>query len=445
MKRIRAISGDQLGYESDVIDRVRKQALVIEEEKDLNALVDQIGDSRIVLLGEASHGTHEFYLWRAAITKRLIQNKGFSFVSVEGDWPDCYRLNRYIKNYPEAGNSAYEVLQEFRRWPTWMWANWEIVAFAGWLHKYNRKNLGNKVGFYGLDVYSLGESLQAILDYLEKVDTEAWHTAMKAVACFEPYGFEGSDYARATRLVPDRCTNEVVDLLMEIRRKTPVYNTDHETVFSTEQNALVAVHAENYYRKMITGGPDSWNIRDRHMTETLERLMKFHGPEAKAVVWEHNTHIGDARATDMTAHGMVNVGELLTRSHQREGVVKVGFGTYRGRVIAGRNWGDVMRVMQVPEGVEGSWEYLLHHAGKGKDLLVNTRDLRDDKLFENPIGHRAIGVVYHPEYEHRGNYVPSNIPYRYDAFIHIDQTEALNPLHLEPEGQQMPETFPWGF
>ena len=446
MKRIRGIPGQQLSYESDMIDTLRAYARIIDKETDTDELIEQIGDSKYVLLGEASHGTHEFYLWRAAITQKLIRDKGFSFVGVEGDWPDCYRLNRYVKNYPDTGNSAYEVLTEFKRWPTWMWANWEVAAFAEWLKRHNL-NLpkDKKAGFYGLDVYSLAESLQAILDYLEKTDKNARETALKAMECFEPYGIEGSDYARITRLVPENCTREVVDLLSEIRRNAEHYNTDHENVFSTEQNALVAVHAEHYYREMIGGGPESWNIRDRHMTETLERLMDFHGRDAKAVIWEHNTHIGDARATDMSANRMVNVGELITRSHQNEGVVKVGFGTYRGKVIAGRSWGDVMRVMTVPEGAGGSWEYLLHHAGEGRNLLLKTEAMRDEELLNRIVGHRAIGVVYHPEYEHYGNYVPSRIPYRYDAFIHIDQTDALHPLHIRPDGHQVPETYPWGF
>ncbi len=429
-----------------MIDTLRESAVIVEEESDLDALMKQIGDASYVLLGEATHGTHEFYLWRARITQRLIQEKGFSFVGVEGDWPDCYKLNRYVKNYPDTPGDAVDVLHEFNRWPTWMWANWEVAAFADWLRKFNKdRSRGEKVGFYGLDVYSLGESLEAILDYLEKTDMAAYETARKAMACFEPFGFEGSDYARMTQMVPEHCTKEVVQLLSEIRQKVPQYNTDHETVFSTEQNALVAVNAEHYYREMIGGGPESWNIRDRHMVETLNRLMDFHGEGAKAVVWEHNTHIGDARATGMSRQGMVNVGELVTEAHDEEEVVKVGFGTHRGRVIAGSRWGDVMRSMRVPEGIDGSWEYLLHHAGKGRDLLLNTAALRNDTLFEQPIGHRAIGVVYHPDQEHRGNYVPSIIPWRYEAFIHIDKTEALKPLHLEPNGNQMPETFPFGF
>jgi len=431
---------------SYISQEIDSKSYPLDSTKDLDPLMERIGDAQYVLLGEASHGTHEYYTWRTAITKRLIEEKGFSFIAVEGDWPDCYRLNRYVKNYPAAGANAFEVLHAFNRWPTWMWANWEIVALAEWLHKHNKPlSLNQKVGFYGLDVYSLGESLEAILDYLKKTDPHAYQTALDAVTCFEPYGFEGSDYARHTHLVPASCETEVIDLLTEIRNKVTQYKTDHETVFSTEQNAHVAVNAEHYYRTMVKGGPMSWNIRDRHMVDTLNRLMEFHGPKAKCIVWEHNTHIGDARATDMHKQGMINVGELVTEQHEDKGVVKIGFGSYKGTVIAARKWGDVMRKMQVPKGRPGSWEHLLHYAGEETNHLLFTADWLDDPLFEQHIGHRAIGVVYQPEYEKYGNYVPSNMPYRYDAFLFIDETKALHPLHITPDGHQMPETYPWGF
>jgi len=428
----------------DITALVKKKSYLLHTPEDLDPLLDKIGDSQYVLLGEASHGTHEYYTWRTKITKRLIREKGFSFIAVEGDWPDCYRLNRYIKNYQGSGKSAYDVLQEFNRWPTWMWANWEIVELAEWLKEHNQKlSSEKKVGFYGLDVYSLWESLQAILDYLEKTDHHAYETAKKAMACFEPYGNEVESYARASYITPESCENEVVSLLKEIRSKIIQYNTDHETVFSTEQNALTAVHAESYYRAMVRGGPASWNIRDKHMVETLNRLVKFHGAGTKTIVWEHNTHIGDARATDMANEGMVNVGELVTREHKAKGVVKVGFGSYKGSVIAGTSWGDEMRKMVVPEGIKGSWEYILHEAGSNNKLLM-LDDLKDELLFIQPIVHRAIGVVYNPKFERHDNYVPSILPLRYDAFMYFDETKALHPLHIKPSGYQIPETYPWG-
>jgi erythromycin esterase-like protein len=431
---------------ADISKLITDVSTPLNNTSDLDPLINYIGDSKYVLLGEASHGTHEYYTWRAKISKRLIEEKGFSFIAVEGDWPDCYRLNRYIKNYSETGKNAFDVLQSFNRWPTWMWANWEIVAFAESLKIFN-KNLSaeKKIGFYGLDMYSLGESLEAMIGYLKKNDPVALEKTLKAIKCFEPYkADEGHAYARASRLVPELCEREVVELLRDIREKIAQYNSDYEHVFSTEQNALVAVNAEKYYRAMVHGGSNSWNIRDRHMATTLNRLMKFYGKKAKVIVWEHNTHIGDARATDMASEGMVNVGQLVSEQHSDEGVVSVGFGSYKGSVTAGREWGDVMRRLNLPEAEAGSWENILHNSDGGKDKLIMLHKLRNEKKLEIKIGHRAIGVVYHPELEKFGNYVPSELPKRYDAFIFIDETKALHPLHIKPDGHQIPETFPFG-
>jgi erythromycin esterase-like protein len=298
--------------EMEAVNSIRQWAFPLNEMTDLAPLMKRIGDARIVMLGEASHGTSEYYSWRAYITQQLIQKKGFNLVAVEGDWPDCYRLNRYIKNYAGAGKNAFEVLKEFNRWPTWMWANWEIVALSEWLYQYNNHLPANKkVGFYGLDVYSLWESLESIMQYLQKTDPGALKVAEEAFRCFEPYRKdEGQSYARASQFVPEICESEVIRLLKEIQIKLPQYDSDYENVFSAEQNALVMVNAEKYYRAMIQGGPHSWNVRDRHMADTMERLLKFHGENSKIIIWEHNTHIGDARATDMADEGMYNIGEL---------------------------------------------------------------------------------------------------------------------------------------
>jgi erythromycin esterase-like protein len=268
--------------------------------------------------------------------------------------------------------------------------------------------------------------------------------AEEAFKCFEPFRKdEGQSYARASQFVPELCENEVVHLLKEIRQKLPTYNTDHENVLSAEQNAIVMVNAERYYRAMIQGGPHSWNVRDRHMADTLERLLKFHGDGSKAIVWEHNTHIGDARATDMTEEGMYNIGELIRLAYQPNEVVTVGFGSYVGTVIAARKWGAPMEEIEMPPARKDSWEYFLHKAGSENKLML-MEDFASDVFMENHIGHRAIGVVYNPEYEQYGNYVPSILPLRYDAFIFLDKTMALHPLHILPDRQQVPETYPFG-
>jgi erythromycin esterase-like protein len=432
--------------EAELSSTIRQKAYPLHSKADLQPLYDRIGDAHIVMLGEASHGTHEYYSWRAHISKKLIEEKGFNFIAVEGDWPDCYRFNRYVKGYDSENKSVFKVLHTFDRWPTWMWANWEIVALGEWLQKHNTGLPANKkVGFYGLDVYSLWESMESIMVYLDKTDRSALKIAEEAFLCFEPYRKgEGQSYARASQFVPELCETEVVNLLKEIRERSPEYNTDYENVFSAEQNALVAVNAEKYYRAMVKGGAHTWNIRDRHMSDTMQRLMKFHGEDAKVIVWAHNTHVGDARATDMIEEGMFNIGELARLQQHEKGVVLVGFGSYKGSVMAGRKWGATMQHTTVPEARSGSWEYLLHLAGNENKLLIMDDFAGQDMFLENHLDHRAIGVVYNPIYEQYGNYVPSILPLRYDAFIFLDETHALYPLHIEPDGKQIPETYPFG-
>jgi erythromycin esterase-like protein len=428
---------------------VEEIARPIARPADLAPLLDLIGDARFVLLGEASHGTSEFYTWRTEISRRLIGERGFSFIAVEGDWPDCYRVNRYVKGYPRSGRSADEVLHAFERWPTWMWANLEIVALCRWLREHNEPlPRDRRVGFYGLDVYSLWESMQEVVAYLERVDPDAARDARVAYRCFEPYAESAEDYARATALVPTSCENEAVAALRLLRERSAEYREDGpEHFFNAEQNALVARNAERYYRTMVRGGPASWNVRDHHMVETLERLMAFHGPQAKAIVWEHNTHVGDARFTDMARAGMVNVGQLVRQAHGNDDVVIVGFGTHRGTVIAAEEWGAPMQRMHVPEARRDSCEAVLHHTGIPDFLLpfaVRKTHPVVDELRE-PRGHRAIGVVYNPELEHYGNYVPTILPERYDAFIYLDETHAVAPVHMPVRvDRDLPETYPSG-
>jgi erythromycin esterase-like protein len=399
--------------------------------------------ARCVLLGEASHGTAEYYTWRFAISRRLIEERSFSFIAVEGDWPDCYRVNRYVRGLPGSGESAREVLHAFSRWPTWMWANKEVVALVEWMRAHNDSlPPERRVGFYGLDVYSLWDSLYAVLGHLRRVHPQLLPAAHRAFQCFEPYGEDSQEYARATRWIDESCEDEVVALLAALRRSTRPAGDSQEDHCNAEQNALVVKNAEHYYRIMVHGGPESWNIRDRHMVETLQRLLDQHGPAARAIVWEHNTHIGDARFTDMADDGMVNVGQLVRAAHPGKTVL-VGFGSHEGSVIAGREWDAPREVMPVPPAISGSWEDVLHQAGVEDKLLLFGEAERSGPL-AGPLGHRAIGVVYHPEFE-RGNYVPTVLPGRYDAFLYLDRTEALHPLHLQPrEEAEVPETFPSG-
>ena len=431
---------------TDLLDAVRELANPLDSRDDLDPLLERIGGARFVLLGEASHGTADYYDWRRRISERLIREKGFSFIAVEGDWPDCYRVNRYVKARPNAGASAHDVLHAFHRWPTWIWANEEIVELAQWMHEFNQDlPEERKVGFYGLDVYSLWESMDAVLGYLHQHQSDAVEAAREAFACFEPYGRDEQEYARATMWIPKSCEEDVVRMLHELQRNRPKYERDgREEFFNAEQNALVTRNAEKYYRTMVRGDAASWNVRDGHMVEILNRLVDFHGDDCKAIVWEHNTHIGDARYTDMAADGMVNVGQLVRQQHGADGVVLVGFSSYRGTVIAGDYWGAPMRKMPVPPARTGSWEDVLHHACDRDALLILEPGADSMPLLE-PRGHRAIGVVYRPAVEAHGNYVATVFPKRYDAFIYLAETTALHPLHNAADlVHEVPDTYPTG-
>ncbi|MFD1739061.1 erythromycin esterase family protein [Bacillus salitolerans] len=409
----------------NVTDAIRKFSLPYRNQSDLSPLLQEISDVKLVLLGEASHGTSEFYTTRTEITKRLIQEKRFSFIAVEGDWPSCYEVNRYIKGYDTPYQNSREALMAFNRWPTWMWANEEVLELIEWLKDYNETQ-DQKVGFYGLDVYSLWESMEAIIGYLQQIQSPDLEKAIKAFECFEPFHKQPEQYAVSSALYGEDCMQEVADLLKDIQNNRKLYEEDAEASLNVLVNALVARNAEHYYHTMVTNDNESWNIRDHHMVEALQYIFHFYGDHSKGIVWEHNTHIGDARATDMKREGLVNVGQLTREKYGSQHVYAVGFGTHRGTVIAANKWGNPYKLMSVPEAVEGSFEYYLKQTGDGdKVLLFNESNRRD---FNETIGHRAIGVVYHPESEHLGNYVPTQMADRYDAFIFHEVTKGVSPI-----------------
>src|SRR4051794_5122467 len=427
---------------TDLGQQILTLSFPLEDSDDLDPLMERIGNACYVLLGEASHGTHEYYLWRSRISRRLIDEKGFRFIAVEGDWPDCFQVNRYVQGELEDSH-AEDVLRGFTRWPTWMWANWEIVALAEWMRLRNSARPDEeKIGFYGLDVYSLWESLYAVSGYLREHHPEAIEAAYRAFRCFEPYGEDPQEYAVATLFMPDACQDEVLDLLRIVREQVATQVGDDAMSLDAIMNAEAVKDAAAYYRTMVQGGAESWNLRDRHMADTLDRLMDHYGPDARAIVWEHNTHIGDARYTSMVNEGMYNVGQLVREEHGDDGVVLVGFGSAEGTVIAGQQWDAPMEVMPVPPARAGSWEHALHLMGAEDRLLLFQPPVATTDALAAPRGHRAIGVVYHPDAEW-GNYVPTVLPLRYDAFLYLDQTQALHPLHIEPESGR-PELYPWG-
>lgn len=423
--------------------------------KDYDPLMDLIGDARFVLIGEASHGTHDFYQQRAEMTKRLIQEKGFTAVALEADWPDANRVNRYVRGASD-DSTAQEALGGFQRFPTWMWRNRIVLEFVKWLRDYNASlpTTGTPVGVYGLDLYSLYTSMEAVLDYLERVDPEAAERARYRYACFEHFGEDTQSYGYAASFgITESCEDEVVNQLLEIQRHAAEYSQHNggipgDEYFYTEQNAWLVKNAEEYYRSMFRGRVSSWNLRDRHMADTLDRLVGHldkQGQPTKVVLWEHNSHLGDARATDMGQMGEINVGQLVRERYDREAVL-VGFSTYTGTVTAASNWGAPTELKRVRPALPESYEALFHQVEAPRFLL----NLRDDNPavtgLRQPRLQRAIGVIYLPETERVSHYFSAQLPRQFDAIIHLDTTRALEPLDRsttwdtgEPEA---PETYP---
>ncbi|MET7670162.1 erythromycin esterase family protein [Micromonospora luteifusca] len=406
---------------------------------DFDPLLERVRDSRVVMIGESTHGSYDYYRLREQLTRRLIAECGFSFVAVEGDWPDCDRVHRSVTAAPGGALEPQLALGQFERWPTWMWANAEVARFASWLRVWNvERPEDQRAGFHGLDVYSLWESMQAIFDYLGEEDPTSLEAAQDAYRCFEPYGKRVEEYGAASRFVSARCEEEVVRLLARTREHAL---SDGPGRFSAWQNAEVVAGAERYYRAMVAGGPDSWNIRDTHMQDTLDRLLDRYGPDARGIVWAHNTHVGDARATDMAADGMVNIGQLARERHGDDAVALIGFGSYRGTVIAAPRWGSPPESMVVPPAREGSVERRLHELMPERAVLIFGGD--QPGWVTDTADHRAIGVVYDPSFESWGNYVPTRLGERYDAFIWCDETTALHPLPVPAAPGEM-ETYPAG-
>jgi erythromycin esterase-like protein len=318
-----------------------------------------------------------------------------------------------------------------------------VASLVGWLNSYNQgKANPSKVGFFGLDVYCLWESMAELMPYLKAQEPSLVKAAQKVHDCFQPYSADAQQYALAVANAEADCraaTNRLWKAMQKTADNTPA---SKEARFVAEQNALVALNAERYYSAMVISSAESWNIRDRHMAQTLKRLLDLHGPSSKAIIWEHNTHVGDARYTDMARGGMVNVGQLVRKEYGEENVYIVGFGSHSGSVIAASEWGAAMKKMQVPPATSGSWEQMLHELSAANKIILS-KDIQDNKALKKAIGHRAIGVVYDPRLEHLGNYVPSTIPKRYDAFLYIDQTQALHPIDI-PVKNEPPDYYPSG-
>jgi erythromycin esterase-like protein len=418
---------------------------------DHDHLIEAIGSARVVLLGEASHGTHEFYRHRAVITKRLIEERGFRAVAVEADWPDAYRVNRWVHGADEDAD-AEQALRGFERFPTWMWRNADVLDFVGWLRGY-REGGGRAVSFFGLDLYSLYRSIGSVISYLEAIDPVAADAARSRYACFE--GFERSqDYGLAVMSgLTAACRQDVVDQLGELQRAGDSYLrrdgiAAEDEQFHAEQNARLVVEAESYYRAMFAGRHElSWNLRDRHMADSLRRLLthldRHGGAPAKVVVWAHNSHVGDARRTEMARRGELNLGQL-TREHFGTEAALVGFSTYEGTVTAASEWDGPAERKRVLPGLPGSCEELFHQTGIANFMLdLSEREMLHEVLAE-PRLQRAIGVIYRPETERESHYFYTRLAEQFDAILHFDRTRAVEPLERSAEWDhsEPPETYP---
>ncbi len=421
------------------------------DRSDYDVLLEFVDDAGIVLLGEASHGTHEFYRERARITQRLIEERGFSAVAIEGDWPDAHRVNRYVRG-GDTDRDAEEALGGFARFPTWMWRNADVVDFVGWLRAHN-ESLDElaQVGFYGLDLYSLGTSMQAVIAYLEQQDPLAAARARRRYECLQPYAGEGPSYGQAVLGgVSEPCRRRVVEQLVELRRSAgELLARDgvaaEDEYFFAEQNAAVVANAEEYYRTMFGDRTESWNRRDRHMADTLDHLLAHldrHGGSAKVVVWAHNSHVGDARFSEMGHRGELNIGQLMRERHGLS-VRSVGFTTYSGTVTAASDWGAPAELKHVRPALAESYEALLHATYMPAFLLCPLSEgggwgLREPRL------HRAIGVIYRPETERESHWFAASLARQYDALVHLDITRAVEPLERSVARQsgEPAETYP---
>jgi erythromycin esterase-like protein len=421
---------------------------------DYEDLLELVGDRRLVLIGEATHGTHEFYRERARITRRLIDEFGFNAVAVEADWPDAYRVNRYVMGL-SADRDAQTALADFRRFPAWMWRNRDVVHFVEWLRARNaaHRHPAMQARFYGLDLYSLRASMEAVIDYLERVDPAEAERARARYSCFDHVGGEGAAYGYALAYqgaLP--CENEVVTQLLELRRRAAAYLhrdgwiAEDELLFA-EQNATVVRDAEEYYQQMYRGDVSSWNLRDRHMAGTLDAVLDHLHRQfgtAKVVVWEHNSHVGDARATGMGARGELNVGQLVRQRYAGQSVL-IGFSTFAGEVTAASDWGGEARRKRVRPAMAASHEAVLHAVGP-PSYWVATKDPAVHATLRTPRLERAIGVIYRPETERQSHYFDARLADQFDAVIHWDHTRALEPLERSARWDrgEPPETYPTG-
>ncbi len=428
-------------------ESLRESAEDILTPEGLDRLAARLATKRLVLLGEASHGTADFYRVRRELSQRLIERHGFAGIVAEADWPDALRLTRYARDESEDA-SADEALETFQRFPTWMWRNTEVRQLLRWMRSFNASPQGTGVGFYGMDLYSLHLSMREVIHYLQGVEPAAAALAQERYACFDRFGDDAHQYGRATAHGEEACEDQAVQQLLELqqRRLEVLTGTGADERFYAEQNARLVQNAERYYRSMFRGRASSWNLRDTHMADTVDALLEHLGNSwapPRLILWAHNSHLGDASATDMARLGEVNVGQLLRQRHPGE-VALVGLTTYEGTVTAAHDWDDHAQRMTVRPALAGSVEELLHETGL-PSFAFSLQDLREGLVaLKEPRLERFIGVIYRPLTERQSHYFEARLADQFDHLIHLDYTRALQPLAREPAwaGDEPPETFP---
>ncbi len=393
---------------------------------EMETLFDEVDQQKLVLMGEASHGTSEFYELRAEMSKKLITEKGYNFIAVEGDWPAMSRINEFVKHKPEAPASIEDAMNYIDRWPLWMWRNQEVKSLIQWMHDHNKDlEPEQRVGFYGVDLYAKRDAMQQVTTFFEEVNPEMAVRVENAYSCITRFR-DIQGYLRMVQQTGEGCELEMNEVLDWVRQ-TDGFDASQWKFFNAEQSAKAAKNAEEHYRGNLEPGAASWNSRASHFYQTANRLLQFYGDDSKGIVWAHNTHIGDARATDMGRQGAVNIGQLAKEDLGEESVFAIGFGTYEGRVLAGRQWEGPLQVMDTPPAMNNSWEATLAEFNEEQFyLLFNNPEINN--LLQNPVRHRAIGVIYQPEQESQGNYVNTVMPDRYNAFIFIRETDILDVL-----------------
>lgn len=452
----RITSKDDKPAPNHLLERLRKHLIPLRyDSNDWERLMVRTQGVQVVLLGEATHGTHEFYKLRAEITKRLIEEQGFNAVAIEADWPDAYEVNRYVREM-DGAHSVLQSLSGFRRFPHWMWRNKDVVEFLDWLRNHNtqRDGPGRQTGFYGLDLYSLHDSMDAVLNYLGKVDPASARRMARWYGCFNNFGGNPRKYGYLTGMgLAPSCENDVVRALQDLRIRKEFYmlrngGASAEEYFSAEMNAIVVRNAEQYYRTMLQADVSSWNLRDRHMMETLLSLMRHLNKQegaAKVVVWAHNSHLGNAEATQMHEQGELNLGQLV-RHHFGNQAFTVGFTTFQGTVTASSDWDGPAEQKTIRPALETSYENLFHLTGVPRFWLEFSQDQQMRELMCFPRLERAIGVVYQPNTERRSHYQFARLGDQFDAVIHVDHTHAVEPLEktLHWENGEVDETYPTG-